>query len=118
MSRELRVEDEQRETEAAGEQAGHRQSEEEQDDPRLRVLRKHIERRLKWSKRANYGKTEAERDAARDEIWKNASPLVEGKPGTGKTTNVLKHVREAAADGLKVMVCSLTAQHASRMKES
>eukprot|EP00973_Karenia_brevis_P071899 9990442-Karenia_brevis.AAC.1 len=76
----------------------------EKDDPRLRYLKKNFDRRLEWTAKANRGASEVERDAARDHVWSKASPLiVEGKPGTGKTTNVLKHAKAAAEQGLSVL---------------
>eukprot|EP00973_Karenia_brevis_P014010 1902504-Karenia_brevis.AAC.1 len=97
---------------------GDAMDEDMQDDHCISHFNKCFDQRFEVAMQANHAEREAERDTARELLWRTKrGPLVlSGKPSTGKTTTALAKIREAAAKGAKVIVTVLTANHASRMK--
>ena len=58
-------------------------------------------------------------DEARETAWAHNTPVLAlGKPGTGKTTVVKACIRNACAQGGRVLFALPTAQLASRMREA
>lgn len=67
---------------------------------------------------AHNAATEGDLDAAREEAFtKNKFQVLDGPPGTGKTSVAIEAVRRAMAQGVKVLWVVFTAQLAARMKE-
>ena len=72
-------------------------------------LDREMARRLEWAMMANHGATEETREEGREMAHKRNWPITcEGRPGTGKTTVVLRRARAAAAEGAHVLLTSVT----------
>jgi hypothetical protein len=85
---------------------------------RQRLFEKAINERVERAVKANHSDDMDEADDAREAAWQRNQPLVcLGKPGTGKTTVVLKCIERAARQGAHVLFALPTAQLASRLRE-